>query len=175
MCKQNSPPCIKHVTEMLFERLFLFLEVTDNQQEQGWQRALEVILSVVASRTALNSVITLLLSRCVLTQKSHHNPSHKPPPSSMGPTRCLGREDPTVNMSTWHFLSASQGHFRCDPVCTDPSQKSRADQQLLQAEVSTPFLPVARSWRWPTNSTDNTDLIASFTATCHLQAHEVLR
>ena len=40
---------------MLFERLFLFLEVTDHQQEQGWQRALEVILSVVASRTALNS------------------------------------------------------------------------------------------------------------------------
>ena len=90
-------------------------------------------------------------------------------------TRCLGRANPTVNMSTWHFLSASQGHRRCDPVCTDPSQKSRADQQLLQAEVSTPFLPVARSWRWPTNSTDNTDLIASFTATCHLQAHEVLR
>ena len=40
---------------MLFERLFLFLEVTDNQQEQGWQRALEVILSVVVNRTALNS------------------------------------------------------------------------------------------------------------------------
>ncbi len=90
-------------------------------------------------------------------------------------TRCLGREDPTVNMSTWHFLSASQGHRRCDPVCTDPSQKSRADQQLLQAGVSTPFLPVTRSWCWPINSTDRTDLTATFTATCHLQAHEVLR
>ena len=55
MCKQNSAPCSKHVAEMVFERLFLFLEVTDNQQEQGWQRALEVILSVVANRTALNS------------------------------------------------------------------------------------------------------------------------
>ena len=40
---------------MLFERLFLFLEVTDQQQEHGWQRALEDILSVVANRTALNS------------------------------------------------------------------------------------------------------------------------
>ena len=40
---------------MVFWRLFLSLEVTDPQQEQGWQRALEVILSVVASRTALNS------------------------------------------------------------------------------------------------------------------------
>ena len=39
---------------MVFWRLFLSLEVTDPQQEQGWQRALEVILSVVASRTALN-------------------------------------------------------------------------------------------------------------------------
>ena len=55
MCKQNSPPCTKHVAEMLFERLFLFLEVTDHQQEQGWQRALEIILSVFANRTALNS------------------------------------------------------------------------------------------------------------------------
>ena len=130
---------------------------------------------LVANRTALNSVMSLLLSSCVLTQNSHHSPSHKPPPSSMEPTRCLGREDPTVNMSTWHFLSGSQGHRRCDPVCTDPSQKSRADQQLLQAEVSTPFLPVAPSWCWPINSTDRTELTATFKATCHLQAHEVLR
>ena len=36
-------------------RLFLSLEVTDLQQEQGWQSALEDILSVVANRTALNS------------------------------------------------------------------------------------------------------------------------
>ena len=97
----------------------------------------------------------------------------KSPPSSMEPTRCLGREDPTVNMSTWHFLSASQGPYRCDCVCTDPSQKSRADQQLLQAGVSTPFLPVTHSWCWPINSTDRRDLTATFT--CHLQAHEVLR
>ena len=40
---------------MVFRRLFLSLEVTDPQQEQGWQRALEVILSVVVNRTALNS------------------------------------------------------------------------------------------------------------------------
>jgi len=40
---------------MLFERLFLSLEVTDLQQEQGWQRALEDILSVVANTTAFNS------------------------------------------------------------------------------------------------------------------------
>ena len=40
---------------MVFERLFLTLEVTDLQQEQGWKRALEDILSVVANRTALNS------------------------------------------------------------------------------------------------------------------------
>ena len=55
MCKQNSAPCSKHVAEMVFERLFLSVEVTDLQQEQGWQRALEDILSVVANRTALNS------------------------------------------------------------------------------------------------------------------------
>ncbi len=36
-------------------RLFLSLEVTDLQQEQGWKRAVEIILSVVANRTALNS------------------------------------------------------------------------------------------------------------------------
>ena len=40
---------------MVFESLFLCLEVTDPQQEQGWQSALEDILSVVANRTALNS------------------------------------------------------------------------------------------------------------------------
>ena len=40
---------------MVFRRLFLSLEVTDLQQEQGWQSALEDILSVVANRTALNS------------------------------------------------------------------------------------------------------------------------
>ena len=40
---------------MVFQRLFQSLEVTDLPQEQGWQRALEVILSVVANRTALNS------------------------------------------------------------------------------------------------------------------------
>ena len=40
---------------MVFESLFLCLEVTDLQQEHGWQRALEDILSVVAKRTALNS------------------------------------------------------------------------------------------------------------------------
>ena len=40
---------------MVFERVFLTLEVTDLQQEQGWKRALEDILSVVANRTALNS------------------------------------------------------------------------------------------------------------------------
>ena len=40
---------------MVFQRLFQSLEVTDLQQEQGWQRALEDILSVVANRTALNS------------------------------------------------------------------------------------------------------------------------
>ena len=40
---------------MVFRRLFLSLEVTDPQQEQGWQWALEVILSVVVNRTALNS------------------------------------------------------------------------------------------------------------------------
>ena len=111
---------------MVFERLFQSPEVTDLQQEHGWQRASEDILSVVAKTTALNSVMSLLLSSCVLTQKRHHSPSHKPPSSPMGPTRCLGKEDPTVNTSTWHFLSASQGHRRCDPVCTDPSQNSRA-------------------------------------------------
>ena len=99
------------MAEVMFERLFLSAEVTDQQQEHGWQRASEDILSVVANKTAMNSVMSLLLSCCVLTQKSHHSPSHKPPPSSMGPTRCLGREDPTVNMSTWHFLSASQGRY----------------------------------------------------------------
>ena len=40
---------------MVFQRLFQSLEVTDLQQEQGWQRALEDILSVVANRTALSS------------------------------------------------------------------------------------------------------------------------
>ena len=40
---------------MVFRRLFLSLEVTDPQQEQGWQRALEIILSVFANSTALNS------------------------------------------------------------------------------------------------------------------------
>ena len=40
---------------MVFQRLFQSLEVTDPQQEQGWQSALEDILSVVANRTALNS------------------------------------------------------------------------------------------------------------------------
>ena len=40
---------------MVFQRLFQSLEVTDPQQEQGWQRALEDILSVVANRTALSS------------------------------------------------------------------------------------------------------------------------
>ena len=40
---------------MVFQRLFQSLEVTDLQQEQGWQSALEDTLSVVANRTALNS------------------------------------------------------------------------------------------------------------------------
>ena len=40
---------------MVFQRLFQSLEVTDPQQEQGWQSALEDILSVVVNRTALNS------------------------------------------------------------------------------------------------------------------------
>ena len=40
---------------MVFESLFLSLEVTDLQQEQGWQRALEDILSVVVNRTTLSS------------------------------------------------------------------------------------------------------------------------
>ena len=40
---------------MVFQRLFQSLEVTDLQQEQGWQSALEDILSVVANRTALSS------------------------------------------------------------------------------------------------------------------------
>lgn len=40
---------------MVFERLFQSLEVPDPQQEQGWQSALEDILSVVVNRTALNS------------------------------------------------------------------------------------------------------------------------
>ena len=43
--------CSKHVAEMVFERLFLCLEVADLQQEHGWQRALEDILSVVVNRT----------------------------------------------------------------------------------------------------------------------------
>ena len=47
--------CSKHVAEMVFERLFLCLEVADLQQEHGWQRALEDILSVVVNRTALSS------------------------------------------------------------------------------------------------------------------------
>ena len=40
---------------MVFQRLFQSLEVTDLQQEQGWQSALEDILSVVVNRTALSS------------------------------------------------------------------------------------------------------------------------
>ena len=40
---------------MVFQRLFQSLEMTDLQQEQGWKRVLEVILPVVANRTALNS------------------------------------------------------------------------------------------------------------------------
>ena len=40
---------------MVFQRLFQSLEMTDQQQEHGWQRALEDILSVVVNRTALNS------------------------------------------------------------------------------------------------------------------------
>ena len=40
---------------MVFQRLFQSLEVTDPQQEQGWQSALEDILSVVVNTTALNS------------------------------------------------------------------------------------------------------------------------
>ena len=47
--------CSKHVAEMVFERLCLSLEVTDPQQEHGWQRALEDILSVVANRKDLSS------------------------------------------------------------------------------------------------------------------------
>ena len=43
------------MAEVMFERLFLPLEVADQQQEHGWQRASEDILSVVANRTALNS------------------------------------------------------------------------------------------------------------------------
>ena len=40
---------------MVFQRLFQSLEVTDLQQEQGWQSALEDTLSVVVNTTALNS------------------------------------------------------------------------------------------------------------------------
>lgn len=40
---------------MVFHRLFQSLEVTDLQQEHGWQSALEDTLSVVVNRTALNS------------------------------------------------------------------------------------------------------------------------
>ena len=40
---------------MVFQRLFQSLEVTDPQQEQGWQSALEDILSVVVNTTASNS------------------------------------------------------------------------------------------------------------------------
>ena len=40
---------------MVFQRLFQSLEMTDLQQEHGWQRALEDILSVVVNKTALNS------------------------------------------------------------------------------------------------------------------------
>ena len=40
---------------MVFQRLFQSLEVTDLQQEQGWQSALEDILSVVVNTTASNS------------------------------------------------------------------------------------------------------------------------
>ena len=40
---------------MVFERLFQSLEMTDLQQEQGWQSALEDILSVVVNRTTLSS------------------------------------------------------------------------------------------------------------------------
>ena len=55
MCKQNSAPCNRHVAEMVFERLFQSLEVTDLQQEQGWQSTLKDILSVVANRKDLSS------------------------------------------------------------------------------------------------------------------------
>ena len=55
LCKQNSPTFREHVAEVMFERLFLSLEVTDQQQGHGWQRASEGILSVVANRTALIS------------------------------------------------------------------------------------------------------------------------
>ena len=40
---------------MVFQRLFQSPEVADLQQEHGWQRALEDILSVIVNRTALNS------------------------------------------------------------------------------------------------------------------------
>ena len=40
------------MAEVMFERLFLSAEVTDQQQEHGWQRASEDILSVVAKTTA---------------------------------------------------------------------------------------------------------------------------
>ena len=40
---------------MVFESLFQSLEVPDPQQEQGWQSALEDILSGVINTTALNS------------------------------------------------------------------------------------------------------------------------
>ena len=40
---------------MVFQRLFQSLEMTDPQQEQGWQSALEDILSVVVNTTALSS------------------------------------------------------------------------------------------------------------------------
>ena len=43
------------MAEVMFERLFLSAEVTDQQQEHGWQRASEDILSVVANKTSLNS------------------------------------------------------------------------------------------------------------------------
>ena len=43
------------MAEVMFESLFLSLEVTDPQQEQGWQSTLEDTLSVVANRTALSS------------------------------------------------------------------------------------------------------------------------
>ena len=40
---------------MVFQRLFQSLEVTDPQQEQGWKRAVEDILSVVVNTTASNT------------------------------------------------------------------------------------------------------------------------
>lgn len=44
------------MAEMMFERLFMSLKMTDQQQEHGWQRASEDILSVVANRTAFEFI-----------------------------------------------------------------------------------------------------------------------